>query len=235
MASEKVLEVSGVHTFYDTSHVLFGISLAIYKGEVVCLMGRNGAGKSTTLSSIVGLKQPREGRITFLGQEILGKRPYLIARMGIGMVPQERRIFPELSVRENLLVPYQEDKKGWTIEDVYDLFPGLKKLDRHKGGYLSGGEQQMLAIGRTLMTNPKLLLLDEPGEGLSPLVVNHLCQGLKRLNQQGMTILLAEQNLNFACKISQRAYVIEKGVICFEGAAETLNADEEIKRKYLAV
>lgn len=235
MTAEKILEVSDLHTFYDTSHVLFGISLAVCRGEVVCLMGRNGAGKSTTLSSIVGLKRPSDGSVRFLGQEITGKRPYTVARLGIGLVPQERRIFPDLSVRENLLVPFRKDKTGWTIDEVYALFPDLKKLDNHKGGYLSGGEQQMLAIGRTLRTNPQLLLLDEPGEGLSPLVVNHLCQGLKKLNQQGMTILLAEQNLNFACKISQRAYVIEKGVICFEGTAEALNADEEVKRKYLAV
>lgn len=235
MKSDGILEISEIHTFYDTSHVLFGISLIVYKDEVVCLLGRNGAGKSTTLFSIVGLKQPSAGRVKFVGQDITGMRPYLVARLGIGLVPQERRIFPDLTVRENLLVPFQQGEARWTIDDVYGLFPALKELDKHSGGDLSGGEQQMLAIGRTMMANPKLLLLDEPAEGLAPLVVNHLFQGLTKLNQQGMTILLAEQNINFARKLSKRAYVVEKGEIRYEGDIEELNVNEELKRKYLAV
>jgi branched-chain amino acid transport system ATP-binding protein len=235
MKDDNILEVNDIHTFYDTSHVLFGISLIVHKDEVVCLLGRNGAGKSTTLFSIMGLKPPSAGIVKFIGQDITGKRPYLVARLGIGLVPQERRIFPDLTVRENLLVPFQQDQARWTIDNVYELFPALKKLDKHRGGYLSGGEQQMLAIGRTMMANPKLLLLDEPGEGLSPLVVNHLCQGLMKLNEQGTTLLLAGQNINFACRVSKRAYVIEKGVIRYEGDIEELNANEEVKRKYLAV
>ena len=232
---DNILEVKDINTFYDTSHILFGVSLVVHKGEAVCILGRNGAGKSTTFLSIVGMKRPNTGKVIFMDREITGEQPHLITRMGIGLVPQERRIFPDLTVRENLLVPFRKKNQGWTLEDVYNFFPVLRSLENRKGGHLSGGEQQMLAIGRTMMTDPKLLILDEPGEGLSPLVVNEMVQGLIKLNQLGTTLLLAEQNLSFARRVCKRVYVIEKGQIRYEGDIEELNADEEVKRKYLAV
>jgi len=235
METERMLEVSEIHTFYDTSHVLFGVSLVVNRGEVVCLLGRNGAGKSTTLLSIVGVKRVNSGKINFMGQDITGQRTYLIARLGIGLVPQERRIFPDLTVRENLIMPARGRGAAWTIDDIYGLFPILKERRNQLGGTLSGGEQQMLAIGRALMTNPKLLLLDEPAEGLSPLVVDNLVQGFLKLKQEGLTAILAEQNVNFAHRLSERAYVIEKGSVRYEGSIEALISDDELKRKYLTV
>ena len=235
METERMLEVSEIHTFYDTSHVLFGISLVVHRGEVICLLGRNGAGKSTTLLSIIGIKVPHSGKIKFMGQDITGQPTHLIARLGIGLVPQERRIFPDLTVRENLLMPARRRGAMWTIDDIYDLFPILMERRNQGGGTLSGGEQQMLAIGRALMTNPKLLLLDEPAEGLSPLVVDNLVQGFLKLKQEGLTAILAEQNVNFAHRLSERAYVIEKGSVRYEGSIEALISDDELKRKYLTV
>ena len=232
---DALLLIDTIHTFYDTSHVLFGISMKIMEGEVVSLLGRNGAGKSTTLMSIVGLKPPKSGKIFFAGKEITEMKPYDIARLGIGMVPQERRIFPDLTVKENLIMPYKRTGGKWKIDDIYDIFPVLKTLEKRWGGLLSGGEQQMLAIGRTLMTNPVMLLLDEPGEGLSPLVVAHLGLSLRNLNQRGLTIFLAEQNVNFANKVSSRTYVLEKGAIRYEGKMSDLMSNGEIKSRYLAV
>lgn len=235
MEDNNMLEVIDIHTYYDTSHVLFGVSLEIKKGEAVCFLGRNGAGKSTTLLSIVGIIPPRSGYVKFMGQDITGKRPYLIARMGIGLVPQDRGIFPDLTVYENLIIGAKDQQAGWKVDEIYDLFPILKNYSKRMGGHLSGGEQQMLAIGRTLMTNPKLLLLDEPGEGLSPLVVADLARALLKLKEIGMTILVAEHNLNFACKISNRSYVIDKGQIHFSGSNDDLNCNMEVKSKYLSV
>jgi len=235
MNNTRMLELIRVNTFYDTSHVLFDLSMEIREKEVVCLLGRNGAGKSTTLLSIMGVKPPRSGRIRFMGRDIVGKRPYLISRMGLGLVPQERRIFGDLTVLENLIIAADSKGTGWTLDDVYDLFPVLKRMERRWGGSLSGGEQQMLAIGRTLMTNPSLLLLDEPGEGLSPIVVEDLSRGLQALKGLGLTILLAEQNMHFACKISERAYVIDKGLVRYHGSIDELVSDGEVKSKYLAV
>jgi branched-chain amino acid transport system ATP-binding protein len=235
MENAKMLEVIDIHTFYDTSHVLFGISIEIRRKEVVCVLGRNGVGKSTALLSIMGVNPPRSGNIVFMGEDITGKRPYLITRMGIGLVPQERRIFPDLTVFENLVVPVQKQDSGWKVGDVYDLFPVLKRLEKRWGGSLSGGEQQMLAIGRTLMTNPKLLLLDEPAEGLGPIVVADLARGLQNLKRHGLTILIAEQNVNFACKVSERAYVIDKGQVRYQGSIEDLTRDGEVKSRYLAI
>ena len=230
-----MLQVNDIHTFYDTSHILFGVSLEVKKGEVVCFLGRNGAGKSTTLLSIVGMTPPRSGSIKFMGEEITGKRPYLITRMGIGLVPQDRGIFPDLTVYENLILGAVKGESMWKIDDIYDLFPVLSRARNQMGIALSGGEQQMLAIARTLMTNPQLLLLDEPGEGLSPIVVEDLSKGLKHLKELGMTILIAEQNVNFACKVSERAYVIDKGQIEYQGAVDQLVCDGEVQSKYLAV
>ncbi len=230
-----MLSVSDIHTYYDTSHVLFGVSLEIKKGEVVCFLGRNGAGKSTTLLSIVGITPPRSGSIRFMGEEITGTRPYRIARMGIGLVPQDRGIFPDLTVYENLILGAAKGDTVWKIDDIYELFPVLYRTKNRMGIALSGGEQQMLAIGRTLMTNPQLLLLDEPGEGLSPLVVEDLSRGLMHLKSLGMTILIAEQNVHFACKVSERAYVIDKGQIQYEGAIDELACDGEVQSRYLAV
>jgi branched-chain amino acid transport system ATP-binding protein len=235
MNDEKMLELIDVNTFYDTSHVLFDLSMEVREKEVVCLLGRNGVGKSTTLLTIMGVKPPRSGRIRFMGRDIAGKRPYLVSRMGIGLVPQERRIFGDLTVLENLIVAADGKGAGWKLDDVYDLFPVLKRMENRWGGSLSGGEQQMLAIGRTLMTTPRVLLLDEPGEGLSPMVVEDLSRGLQALKRLGMTILLAEQNMHFACRISERAYVIDKGQVRYHGSIADLMGDGEVKSRYLAV
>lgn len=233
-----ILEVNEIHTFYGASQILFGISLAIERGEVVCLLGRNGAGKTTTLRSIMGLTPPRSGSIKFRGEEITGKRPFQIARRGVGYVPDDRRIFADLTVLENLEVARKRPSAGseeWTIEKIYRLFPVLKERARFKGGHLSGGEQQMLTIARTLMGNPELLLLDEPSEGLSPLVMKELERQIHALRERKITVLLAEQNSKFAMKVGERAYIIEKGLIRYQGSIDHLRENEEIRRAYLAV
>ncbi|MBI4591815.1 MAG: ABC transporter ATP-binding protein [Candidatus Rokubacteria bacterium] len=233
-----VLEVSQIHTYYGSSHVLQGVSLSVAEGEVVCLLGRNGAGKTTTLRTIMGLAPPRSGSVKARGREIGGLPPHAIARLGIGFVPEDRRVYPDLTVRENLLVVHRRGDgagRAWTVDRVYELFPVLARLDSHKGGYLSGGEQQMLTIGRTLMTNPRILLLDEPAEGLSPLVVQALAEQIMRLKREGMTILLSEQNLRFATHLSDRAYVIEKGTIRYEGTVAEFEQNEAVRHRYLMV
>lgn len=233
------LELKGVHTHYETSHILFDVSLEVNKGESVCLLGRNGAGKTTTLKTIMSLASASAGRITFNGVDLVGKAPYEIARLGIGYVPDERLIFPDLTVRENLEIAIKPGAPGapteWTVERIYELFPVLVRLDARLGGYLSGGEQQMLTMGRTLMGNPSLLLLDEPVEGVAPVVVQELTRQIKALKKMGLTILFAEQNIHFATQISDRAYVIEKGHIRFQGTMAELEANEEVKRKYLMI
>jgi branched-chain amino acid transport system ATP-binding protein len=231
-----ILEVKDAHTFYGSSHILFGISLYVREGEVVCLLGRNGAGKTTTLRTIMGLTPARSGSVQFKGLEIREKPPYLIARLGMSFVPDTRKIIPDLTVRDNLIVGERKTKDGiWTIEKVYDLFPELKKYDSHLGDHLSGGEQQMLSIGRTLMCNPQLLLLDEPAEGLAPIVVKKLLLQLRKLVEENQTILMAEQNVQFATELGTRAYIIEKGTVKYEGSINELRKDEEIKRRFLAV
>ncbi|HEY5290941.1 MAG TPA: ABC transporter ATP-binding protein, partial [Burkholderiales bacterium] len=211
------LELRNVHTHYETSHILFDVSLEVNQGESVCLLGRNGAGKTTTLKSIMSLAQASAGSIRFNGVSLVGLAPYEIARLGVGYVPDERLIFPDLTVRENLEIAIKRGAAGapaeWTVERIYDLFPVLQPLNARLGGYLSGGEQQMLTIGRTLMGNPSLLLLDEPVEGVAPVVVQELTRQIKALKTMGLTILFAEQNMHFATEISDRAYVIEKGHI----------------------
>jgi branched-chain amino acid transport system ATP-binding protein len=233
------LELKDVHTFYGTSHVLFDVSLSVGEGESVCLLGRNGAGKTTTLKSIIGLAPSSSGSIRFDGAELAGRQPYEIAQRGVGYVPDERLIFPDLTVRENLEIAAKKGPRGngagWTVDKVYELFPVLTPLARRLGGYLSGGEQQMLTIGRTLMGNPTLLLLDEPVEGVAPVIVQELTRQIRRLKAMGLTILFAEQNLGFATEVSDRAYVIEKGRIRFHGTMAELEANTEVKQKYLMI
>jgi branched-chain amino acid transport system ATP-binding protein len=230
-----IIEIRGIHTYYGTSHILFGVSLEVQEGETVCLLGRNGAGKTTTLRSIIGLTPPRSGSIKFKGEEIIGKAPYVISREGIGFVPEDRRIFPSLSVREQLEVARKAGVGNWTVEKVYELFPQLKNLEKHMGNQLSGGEQQMLTIARTLMGNPELLLLDEPSEGLAPLVVDDLMEQIRKLKREKIALLLSEMGLGFAVELSDRAYVIDKGQIQWSGTCSELQKDEELKRKYLAI
>lgn len=230
-----ILEINEIHTFYGTSHILFGISLEIEEGETVCLLGRNGAGKTTTLRSIMGLTPPRSGSVKFKGEEIRGKAAYTISRYGIGFVPEDRGIFPSLTLREQLEVAKKPGAGDWTVEKVYNLFPHLKELDKHMGNQLSGGEQQMLTIARTLMGNPTLLLLDEPSEGLAPLVLDALMEQMRRLKEEKITLFLSEMGLGFSIELSDRAYVIDKGRIHWSGACVELKKDEEMKRKYLAI
>jgi branched-chain amino acid transport system ATP-binding protein len=233
------LELCDVHTHYETSHILFDVSLEVNQGESVCLLGRNGAGKTTTLKSIMSLASASAGSIVFNGVNLVGLAPYEIARLGVGYVPDERLIFPDLTVRENLEIAIKRGAPGapaeWTVERIYELFPVLQPLNARLGGYLSGGEQQMLTIGRTLMGNPSLLLLDEPVEGVAPVVVQELTRQIKALKAMGLTILFAEQNMHFATEISDRAYVIEKGRIRFQGTMRELAANEEVKQKYLMI
>jgi len=232
-----LLEVRGIDTFYGLSHILFGVSLEIDEGETVCILGRNGVGKTTTLRSIMGLTPPRSGSIKFRGEEIKGKQPFKIARRGIGFVPEDRIIFPELTVRENLEIAVKGGKngEGWTVEKIYELFPVLEERDKQEGGTLSGGEQQMLTIARTLMGNPRLLLLDEPSEGLAPLLIRTIEEQINLLKTEGMTILLSEQSLSFALKISDRAYILEKGQVCWHGPASELKEKPEIMKNYLGL
>jgi branched-chain amino acid transport system ATP-binding protein len=233
------LVVENIHTFYGTSHILFGVTLKVNRGECVCLLGRNGVGKTTTLKTIMGLAHARQGAITYNGKNLIGLPPYEIARMGIGYVPDERLIFPDLTVRENLEIaakePVTSDTAPWTVERVYELFPILEPLDGRPGGYLSGGEQQMLTCSRTLMGNPSLMLLDEPVEGLAPVVVQEVTHQIKHLKKMGLTILLAEQNIQFATEISDRAYVIEGGQVRYEGTMAELERQPDIKEKYLMI
>jgi len=231
-----MLEVNAIHTYYGTSHILFGISFDVRQGEAVCLLGRNGAGKTTTFRSIIGLSPPKSGSIKFKDREITGKPPYRIARMGIGFVPDTRRIFPDLTVRQNILVARREKEGGtWNLESIYGLFPKLKDLDTHMGTHLSGGEQQMLTIARTLMTNPELLLLDEPGEGLAPLVIKAMEVELREIKKKGLTMLICEHNVGLATALSDRGYVIDKGTIRYQGTIEELRKNEEVRKKYLMV
>jgi branched-chain amino acid transport system ATP-binding protein len=231
-----LLVTEDIHTYYGTSHILFGISLNVQEGEIVALLGRNGVGKTTTLRSIMGLTPSRSGSIRFLDTEITKKAPYKIARLGIGFVPDDRRVFADLTVRQNLeVVARGGNAEGWTLERVYTLFPVLERFENRKGGTLSGGEQQMLTVGRTLMGNPKLLLLDEPAEGLSPLIVNLLAEQTLKLKEEGITVLVCEQNVKFAIDVSERAYVLEKGKIRYEGSIDDLQENEEVRTKYLMI
>lgn len=231
-----MLEVEEIHTYYGLSHILFGVSLRVDKGEVVCLLGRNGAGKTTTMKSIIGIIPPSKGRIIYKGEDVTGMEPYLLARKGIGYIPDDRRIFPDLTVSENLEIAIRKTKEGgWTKERVYELFPQLKNIEDRKGGCLSGGEQKMLAIARALMINPEFILLDEPFEGLAPLLVRTLEDKINELRKAGLTVLIAEQNVRSTLKISDRGYIIDDGHIRYHGSIDDLKENEEIRKKYLLV
>ncbi len=233
-----ILEVNNIYTSYGLSRVLFGVSLKVNEGEVVSILGRNGVGKTTTLRSIMGLTPPHSGSIKWKGKEITAKPSYQIAKMGIGFVPEDRRIFSDLTVWENLDVAIKSSGKrgaSWTVERVFELFPALEPLQNRRGGYLSGGEQQMLTIARALMGNPELLLLDEPSEGLAPVVVQHLGEQISKLREEGMTILLSEQNTQFSLDLSDRIYILEKGEVRYEGSVVEFLKDEESYKTYLTV
>jgi branched-chain amino acid transport system ATP-binding protein len=236
-----LLEVKEIHSYYEKSHILHGVSLSLKEGELVCLLGRNGVGKSTALKSVMGIVQPREGSVLFGGKELVGKAPYQISRMGIGFVPEDRRIFPSLTANENLLMGIRRgkneapSKQGWTIEKVYEAFPQLKERKNSKGAHLSGGEQQMLTVARTLMGNPELMLIDEPTEGLAPTIVKDVLNMLSAIRESGVAILMVEQNFKASIKIADRFYIMSKGQIVFEGDGEALQAAEEVRKRYLEV
>jgi branched-chain amino acid transport system ATP-binding protein len=232
-----MLEVEGIHTFYGLSHILFGVSLRVELQEVVCLLGRNGAGKTTTMKSVIGITPPKQGIIRYKGEEITGKDPYLLARKGISYIPDDRRIFADLTVGENLEIAVRKAKAGggWNKERVHELFPALKNIGSRKGGCLSGGEQKMLAIGRALMGNPEFILLDEPFEGLAPLLVYALEGQVRKLREAGLTVLIAEQNVRSTLRISDRGYIIDNGQIRYHGSIEELRDNEELRKKYLLV
>lgn len=233
-----LLEVEDIRTAYGLSQVLFGVSFEVNEGEVVALVGRNGVGKSTTMRSVMGLTPPREGRVRFAGRDITGLAPHRVAKLGVAFVPEDRRIFPELSVWENLDIarkPPMNDGMAWSEEQVFALFPDLKEIQARRGGVLSGGQQQMLTIARSLMGNPRLLLLDEPSEGLAPRVVEDLLEQVRRLKDHGLSIVLAEQNLDFVLALSDRLHILEKGEIKYSGTPAELRANQAILDKYLTV
>ena len=232
-----ILEVRDLVTAYGLGAVIHGVSFEVEAGEVVCLLGRNGAGKTTTLRSVMGLTSPRSGRIAFKGEDITGRQPFEAARLGIGYVPDDRRIFPDLTVEENLEIVRRVIRRDgqWTMERVYRLFPVLTDLRANHGSGLSGGEQKMLAIGRALMGNPTLLILDEPSEGLSPLMVKTLIEAIRQIQREGVTLLIADQNVKFARVVAGRGYIMEEGNIGHSGRLEELWANEQILRRYLAV
>ncbi len=234
-----MLEVKGINAYYGLSHVLHNVSFSAGRGETVCLLGRNGAGKSTSMKSIMGLVSVQGGEISFDGRAIKGFRPFEVCRLGIGYIPEDRRIFPDLTVRENLLVTRRNPPDGnpprWDLERIYEEFVELRTLDRRLGMWLSGGEQQMLSIARALMGNPELLLLDEPSEGLAPVVVKRLKELMVGLSRAGITILLAEQNLSFIEGLANRVFILDKGAVVYQGTLEKVLSDENLKARYLAV
>jgi branched-chain amino acid transport system ATP-binding protein len=231
-----MLKVANIHSYYGSSHILEGISLEVIEGETVCLLGRNGAGKTTTMKSIMGIVHPAGGKVEFQEKEITGKEPHVIARLGIGYVPEDRRIFPQFTVEENLRIGSRKrGGDGWNLNKIFQLFPHLSKIKGRLGAQLSGGEQQMLTIARTLMGNPQLLLLDEPSEGLAPLIVLALREAVNKIKRQGLSILLSEQNVRFSMKVSDRAYVIDGGRIMFQGTFGGLLESEQEVRRYLVL
>src|SRR5262245_12240595 len=233
-----MLDLDNVNAYYGDSHILHGVSLPVREGEVVCLLGRNGAGKTTTILTIMGYLKPRPGRVLYRGRDIAALPPYKVARLGFGFVPQERGIFPSLTVRENLTVFAREGSgtgSRWTLDRVFELFPNLRARERNLGFQLSGGEQQMLSIARALLLNPTLLLLDEPSEGLAPMIVQEIVEVLRVLKREGLAILLVEQNLHTALAVGDRHHVMNKGEICFSGSSAELESNEAVLRNYLSV
>jgi branched-chain amino acid transport system ATP-binding protein len=236
--SAPIVEIEGVDVFYGTSQILFGVGLAVEPGETLALLGRNGAGKSTTMKAIAGLAPPRRGRIAVRGREMAGRKPHHIARAGLGFVPEDRQIFPDHTVEDNLLIGHKKGPDGqdaWPIKRIYEVFPLLEPLRHRIAGRLSGGEQQMLAIARTLMGNPVALLLDEPSEGLAPIIVQRIGQLIRQLSQTGATILIAEQNMHFCLGIADRAAVIDKGQIVYRDTIAGLKANQDVRQRYLAL
>jgi branched-chain amino acid transport system ATP-binding protein len=234
-----LLAVEGLHAHYGKSHILHGVNVVVGEAEIVCLLGRNGVGKSTTLKAIMGLVRPSRGGVVFNGRPLAGLPPHRVARAGLGYVPEERRIFPTISVRENLLMGIKAGARGaargWTLERVYEFFPRLQERQRQRAGTLSGGEQQMLTIGRTLMGNPELLLVDEPTEGLAPMIVEQVERVLEAVHRDGTPILLVEQAMETALALAHRVYVMSKGQIVFSGTVAALQASAEVRRQYLEV
>jgi branched-chain amino acid transport system ATP-binding protein len=233
-----MLTVAGINTLYGKAHILFDVALEVRAGEVVVLLGRNGAGKSTTLKSIIGMVPVESGVVRFDGQDITRLKSHEIARRGLGYVPEERRIFTDLTVLENLEVGRQSARPGvttWDFERIGRLFPNLAQMPQRPGGRMSGGEQQMLSIGRTLMGNPRCILLDEPSEGVAPVIVDQMAEAIRELKAQGVAILLSEQNLRFAQEVADRAYIIEKGRIRFSGTMRELDANDDVRAQYLAI
>jgi branched-chain amino acid transport system ATP-binding protein len=231
-----MLELDQVHAYYGDSHVLHGVSLRVAEGEVACLLGRNGAGKTTTVLTIMGYLVPKPGTIVYDGKSVGGLPPHRLARMGFGFVPQERSIFPSLTVEGNLTVAARRSAGDrWDLDKAYGLFPRLKERRRNLGFQLSGGEQQMLSIARALMLNPKLVLLDEPSEGLAPIIVEEIVAVLKSLKSEGLSVLLIEQNLRVALDLGDRHYVLSKGEVCFTGTSAELEGNERVLSEYLSV
>ncbi|MFV0296431.1 MAG: ABC transporter ATP-binding protein [Hyphomicrobiaceae bacterium] len=236
--TRTILSAENLDVYYGTSQILFGLSLAVTEGQTMALLGRNGAGKSTTLKAIAGLAPPRRGKVMVLGNEMQRRKPYHIARAGIGYVPEDRQVFPEHSVEDNLLIGTKKGPDGqdfWNLKRIYETLPLLEPLKSRMAGRLSGGEQQMLTIGRTLMGNPTGLLLDEPSEGLAPVIVQQIGALLRQLRDMGVTVLLAEQNMHFCLGIASHATVIDKGEVVYRNTIEALRADEDIKSRYLAL
>jgi branched-chain amino acid transport system ATP-binding protein len=236
--SHTIVSAEGIDVFYGTSQILFDLSIAVEEGQTMALLGRNGAGKSTTMKALAGIAPPRRGRITVLGNEMQRRKPYHIARAGLGYVPEDRQVFPEHSVEDNLLIGAKKGPAGqdyWTLERIYEVLPLLAPLKDRLAGRLSGGEQQMLTIGRTLMGNPVCLLLDEPSEGLAPVIVQQIGALLRKLREMGVTVLLAEQNMHFCLGIASHATVIDKGQIVYRDTIDALKANEDVKARYLAL
>jgi len=238
MSTQPVIEVDNLDVYYGTSQILFGVGLSVQPGETMALLGRNGAGKSTTMKAIAGLAPARRGRVLLRGRVVSGLKPYHIARAGLGFVPEDRQIFPDHSVEDNLVIGHKKGPDGqddWPIKRIYEVFPLLLPLRDRIAGRLSGGEQQMLAIARTLMGNPVLLLLDEPSEGLAPIIVQRIGELLRQLRATGATVLIAEQNMHFCLGIASQATVIDKGQIVYSASIEDLKANENIRQRYLAL
>jgi branched-chain amino acid transport system ATP-binding protein len=243
MNNTTLLEAKGLNAWYGAAQILFDVDLQVNRGEVVALMGRNGAGKSTTLKALMGLLAKRKGTIGFLGQDVSKAEPHDVARLGLGYVPEDRRVFADLTVMENLEVGKQPARRWpdgsaapvWTPERLFKLFPNLGEMPERPGGRMSGGEQQMLTVARTLMGNPFVVLLDEPSEGVAPVIVEQMAQMILELKAQGVSILLSEQNMHFAELVSDRAYVLEKGQIRYQASMAELSVNEEVRRAYLSV